>query len=166
MQGMVFKWPRCFQTLVQCLTWTSPVTENHTSWLEPAWLIYLIMLILGGVASLHQMTLDFYITGRLGLSRLYQSFCKISCFTWEILSCLLLTHLHLFHDPVVLCGDFVVSLEILGWETGAWHDRLRSCKLCQHYFRILIQRVRISWEISKANLPFSCLCNSLFAMVV
>lgn len=120
----------------------------------------------GGVASLHQMTLDFYITGRLGLSRLYQSFCKISCFTWEILSCLLLTHLHLFHDPVVLCGDFVVSLEILGWGTGAWHGRLRSCKLCQHYFRILIQRVRISWEISKANLPFSCLCNSLFAMVV
>lgn len=65
------------------------------------------------------MTLDFYITGRLGHSRLYLSFCKIICLTWEILSCLLLTRLHLFHDPVVFCGDFVVSLEILGQGTGA-----------------------------------------------
>lgn len=99
-------------------------------------------------------------------SRVYLSFCKISCLPWEILPCLVLTHQCLFHDLFVLCKDFVVSLEILGWGTEAWHDCLRSCKLCQHYFRILIQIVRISWEISNVNLPFSCLCNSLLAVVV
>lgn len=147
MQEWSSKWPVVFKLLVQCLTWTSPVTENHTSWLEPAWLIYLIMLIWGGCVTSSNDPW-FYITGRLGHSRLYLSFCKIICLTWEILSCLLLTRLHLFHDPVVFCGDFVVSLEILGQGTGEPDMTVSDVKLCQHYFRILIQRVRISWEIS------------------
>jgi hypothetical protein len=125
MQGMIFKWLCCFQPLVQCLVRTFPVAANHTKWLRLAWLIYLIVLI-QEISSLHEITLGFY-KREVKRGTWTLNFCQISCLPWKILFWML-QYLHFFLGPYILCRNFVVSLETLFWEIGAWNQPLKCLK--------------------------------------